>query len=81
MPVQLLSLFLPKQEQSPPGSEATSGMPGISSELWQPVNQSYTAAVPVTWLIKLEPTERFIDLKLTPVSRPTWKVTMFTAVG
>ena len=71
MAVQLPSLFLPKQEQSSPGLEAASGMPGISSELWQSVNQSYAAAVPVTWLIKLEPTECFIDLKLTPVSRPT----------
>ena len=71
MAVQLPSLFLRKQEQSSLGPEAASGMPGISSELWQSVNQSYAAAVPVTWLIKLEPTECFIDLKLTPVSRPT----------
>lgn len=49
--------------------------------LWQSVNQSYKAAVTVTWLIKLEATECFTDLTLTPVSRPTWKVTMFTAIN
>lgn len=53
----------------------------LLSVLCQSVNQSYKAAVTVTWLIKLEPTECFTDLTLTPVSRPTWKVTMFTAIN
>lgn len=51
--------------------------PLCSAGLWT----SYKAAVTVTWLTNLEPTECFIDLKLTPVSRPTWKVTMFMTVS
>lgn len=53
----------------------------LLSVLWQSVNQSYKAAVTVTWLIKLEAAECFTDLTLTPVSRPTWKVTMFMAIN
>lgn len=51
------------------------------SVLCPSVNHSYKAAVTVTWLIKLEPTECFIDLTLIPVSRPTLKVTKFKAVS